>query len=390
MIEVSLEKGSASEIFERLRGGWDDLFSNSSLGPFLSWGWMNSWFENFGDGFAPMVFTARRDGELIGILAMVRSSKSILGVKVERLVMMGSGFGGADYLDVIARDEDKADCTTAFIRFVRGISDVHLIELSDLAEDSETCSLIRKEVRAHGTRLTELEAAICPQIDLSAGWENVLDQSKRKTNFQRRLKSMQRNLGSEFRSVTASSEIEGAFERFNELHSKRWAASGGSELNGHPRLESFHRQAVAALAIAGLIRFDELWIDGRCCASIYGLDDGRTFYYYNAGYDPALKHLSVGLVLLGLSIRAAVERGNSTYDLLRGDEGYKFDWATGSRKLTTFRLSRRTLVADTVGRVDAMAAQIRLAARAVLPERFAEPLANWRRGVRRKQQLSHQ
>ncbi len=393
MIEVLLENGSAREIFDRLKVGWSDLFSRSEESPFLSWAWMSSWFESFGTDLTPMVFTARRDGNLIGILAMVRSSTSVLGFRVDRAAMMGSRFGGADYLDIIAAPEDRAECVNAFLQFLRERTDaVDVLEFGDLASDSETCTLIKRNYAGtvpRDPRLIVLPGELCPQIDLSRGWQYVLDHSKRKSNFRRRLKDLQRMDGFQFRSVTDSQQVDAALDRFLQLHSRRWAASGGSEVSGHPRLISFHRAAVAALAEAGLVRFDELWVEGRCCASVYGFDDGRALYYYNSGYDPDLRHLSVGLVLLGLSIKAAAERRNSTYDLLRGSETYKFDWATGYRELVTLRLSKRRLIADALGRIDDVGMRLTSAAKRALPNRIAEPLANWRRQMKRKHQLSH-
>jgi CelD/BcsL family acetyltransferase involved in cellulose biosynthesis len=132
------------------------------------------------------------------------------------------------------------------------------------------------------------------------------------------------------------------------LHEKRWSKDGGSELSGHPRLVSFQRDLVGALAAAegtGLLRFDELWVEGECRASVYGLERRGTFYYYNSGYDLEWSSFSVGLVLIGLSVEKAIERGNTRYDFLRGDETYKFDWANEKTELVTASLRAGTLPA---------------------------------------------
>lgn len=393
MIEVSIEKGSAGEVLERLRTEWEALFADARVSPFLSWGWVAAWFESFGHGLDPMIMTARRERDLIGILAMVRCNKSVMGIRIHRLAMMGTGFGGADYLDVIARARDKPECLRAFIRFIEDQGYIDQIEFAELARDSETFAILKEVCRAPTSRyprLTIMDSAVCPQLDLSNGWQDVLDQSRRKANFQRRHRALEGRSGFQFRSVTSADQAGDAFERFLELHDKRRAELGGSELSGHPRLVSFQRRAVPLLAQAGLIRFDEVWLEGRCLGSIYGLDDGRSFYYYNAGYDPEFRQMSIGLVLLGLSIRAAAGRGNSSYDLLRGDENYKFDWATSCRELVTLRLSRGTLPARIHDSTESVSAMLYAAARSGLPERIAGPLRGWHRARRRKQQLALQ
>ncbi|MGB5015460.1 MAG: GNAT family N-acetyltransferase, partial [Pyrinomonadaceae bacterium] len=151
---------------------------------------------------------------------------------------------------------------------------------------------------------------------------------------------------------------------------------------------SFQRRVVAELSAAGMIRFDELWLGGECRGSIYGLDDGTTFYYYNSGYDLEFSNLSVGLVLLGLSVQNAVERGVTLYDFLRGDETYKSDWANRRVELINFRISRPTapvLAGEVFG---SGISKLKAAAKAAIPQTVAEPLANWRRSWSRNYQLS--
>jgi CelD/BcsL family acetyltransferase involved in cellulose biosynthesis len=223
---------------------------------------------------------------------------------------------------------------------------------------------------------------------LAEGWESVLTRSKRSDNFKRRLKKLTRSHDLEFRSVTEQSSVDVAFERFLALHEQRWSVAGGSELTGHPRLIEFQRRIVQRLSQAGLVRFDELWVDGRCTSSVYGLDNGRTFYYYNSGYDLSYSNLSVGLVLLGLSIKSAFERGNTLYDFLRGNEEYKFDWATGTEQLVTVSLNGRSV--PVLGREFARQgnASLRDVARSILPARLSETLQSWRRAAKRSHQMS--
>jgi CelD/BcsL family acetyltransferase involved in cellulose biosynthesis len=192
----------------------------------------------------------------------------------------------------------------------------------------------------------------------------------------------------EFRSVTSPVETVEAFERFYRLHEKRWSKTGGSELSGHPRLVSFQRDLAAALAEAALLRFDELWVAGECRASVYGLDDGQTFYYYNSGYDSDWSNYSVGLVLIGLSIKNAIARGNTLYDFLRGDETYKFDWASRRAELKTVSLSRRTASAIAHEGINQAWLGFRNFSKLALPSGLAETLKNRRRAWKRNHELT--
>ena len=391
MNKIVVKINCETTAFEDLRREWQELFSVSVVAPFLSWEWLSAWFKSFGEGKRPHLVTAYRGDRLIGILPMFSVEDRRLGMRIKRLGLVGEGVGGADYLGLIARPEDRSEVLS--VMFERLLSDEgrDAMRFAYVTADSALAAELRRPngiSHERFSRMRETVSATCPQIDLAAGWDTVLQQSKRSSNFKRRLKQIEKLPGYEFRSVTDPAETSEAFERFLSLHQRRWASSGGSELSGHPRLIEFQRRLVPEIATAGLLRFDELWFDGECRGSIYGLDDGGTFYYYNAGYDLDSANLSVGLVLLGISVRAAVTRGVTLYDFLRGDEAYKSDWANSRTELVDVSLHRTARLAfadEGLGR--AMTAAKTFSA-GLLPSQTTEMLKAWRRGWRRNYQFS--
>ncbi len=393
IVEIIIEP----DAFAALRGDWKRLFVVSECAPFLSWEWQTAWFKNFGADRSPFILTVKRETELIGILPLCLQEKKVLGMNLKRLAFIGEANGGADYLDLIAKREDKAEILAAIFEFLKAENSFDVIDLENLASDSETVWFCQNSLRERAVDSIAnqkqpvytgcSDISVCPQIDLSNGWETVLKQSKRADNFKRRLKKLEKTEGFEFRSITSPAEIPEAFERFYYLHEKRWATDGGSELSGHPRLVSFQREVVKNL---NLIRFDELWAEGECRASVYGLDNGKTFYYYNAGYDLDWANRSVGLVLIGLSVKNAIERGNVLYDFLRGDETYKFDWANQKNDLLTVNLSRQTIPAIAYGAINRASRRIRNFSKTALPKDLAEKLKTWKRTRQRNQQLKPQ
>lgn len=380
MSRITVEKIQNLDDFVALRENWQKLFAASDCAPFLSFDWLSVWFKHFGADRSLSILKVTRKNELIGFFPLCLQEKKILGMNLKRLGFIGEANGGADYLDLIAKREDKLEVLAVIFKFLKAESNFDVIELENLSSDSEIVKSCQTDARFS-------EGSVCPQIDLSGGWEAVLKQSRRADNFKRRLKKLEKIEGFEFRSITSPDEISEAFERFFNLHEKRWLESGGSELSGHPRLVSFQREAVLSLANAGLIRFDELWAEGECRASVYGLDDGKSFYYYNSGYDLDWANRSVGLVLIGLSVKNAIERGNSLYDFLRGDENYKFDWANRQTKLVTVNLSRKTISAIAYGAINQASFALRNFSKNALPTEFAEKLKAWKRNWQRNRQL---
>lgn len=388
MSRISIKKAEGEDIFASLDEKWRRLFKNTenSSSPFLAWEWLSTWYKWFGGGKTPYILEIYRENCLIGLMPLCLTEKKVLGMSLKRLGFIGEAQGGADYLDLIAKPEDKREILPAVFDFLKKDNCFEVICLENLSEKSATADFLRN-LEKRSFRGIEETTAICPQIDLKGGWESVLKQSRRASNFKRRLKRLEKMPDFEFRSVTSPPETGAAFERFFRLHEQRWREKGGSELSGHPRLVSFQRDLAARLASSGLLRFEELWAKGECRASVYGLDDGKTFYYYNAGYDLQWSDLSVGLVLIGLSVKNAIERGNTIYDFLRGDETYKFDWANQKTNLIAVTLSRKTLSALAYEKINRTSGALRRLSKSVLPSDWTEKIKIWRRAWKRSRQL---
>jgi CelD/BcsL family acetyltransferase involved in cellulose biosynthesis len=148
---------------------------------------------------------------------------------------------------------------------------------------------------------------------------------------------------------------------------------------GRPALQAFHRDVVVRLAEAGWLRFEEIWAEGACRASIYGIDAGEAYCFYQSGYDPDWAKRSVGLVCLGLSIEEALERGVRRYDFLRGTETYKFDWASGTRETVAMRVAARGIPSTLLLAREGAEAAARAAAHALLPNAAVDLLRRLRR-----------
>ncbi|MFN2501640.1 MAG: GNAT family N-acetyltransferase [Pyrinomonadaceae bacterium] len=386
MHRISIQAVTDPTALADLKLQWQELYTASGGSPFLSWEWQTAWHRSFGADKSPLVLKTYDADRLIGIFPLLTTQKNVLGTNLKRIGFIGEDVGGADYLDVIARPEHVSEVLRSNIEFLYHQNDFDILCLDSLSSDSETSAAlgnVKELLEDPRLHFAQTRGQVCPMIDLDAGWPAVLSQSRRSSNFKRKLKRLQKMSGFEFRSITAASELPAAFEIFLELHEKRWSREGGSELSGHPDLISFHRDVVKSMADTGLLRFDQLWVEGGCRSSSYAFDNGHTLFYYNAGYDPDWAPFSVGMVLTGLSIQSAVERGNRVYDFLRGEEAYKFDWANASRQLVRATLRRNTLPALMSSGIGYLDRTGRKLSGSILPTQTAETLRSWRRRRKR-------
>lgn len=389
-MNLIVEEKSGPHALCDLRDEWQELFNRATAEPFLSWEWAATWQQWIGQQKAVRILCARQNDRLVGILPLSEETQKLNGwpIRIKELSFLGSGYGGADYLDILAESHNQQAVAQSFAEHLKRSEQLDLLEFESISSDSRIIQALKRELPE--TKKLKLEVNpeyVCPQVVLSDGWEATLKSSRRRDNFKRRLKALKAIDGFEYRAINKPVDAVGAFERFCSLHDARWHEHGGSEATGHESLRSFHRELVIRFAEAGLLHFDELWIQGKCIASIYGFNHGLRFYFYNSGYDPAFRNLSPGLVLLGLSIESACQRGIQSYDFLRGEEPYKFDWATSTRETVRIRISNRK------ASVKAFVAnkQLQNAAKnimqSVLPEEAIDRLRNWVRERRRGQKL---
>jgi CelD/BcsL family acetyltransferase involved in cellulose biosynthesis len=123
-----------------------------------------------------------------------------------------------------------------------------------------------------------------------------------------------------------------------ELHDIRWRSRGHLGAFSTRALRDFHAEISRVALAAGWLRLWVLRLDGKPVAALYGFLYRRTFYFYQSGFDPAFAKDSVGLVMLGVAVRAAMDEGIDELDLLHGTERYKAHWATNTRALARFEL----------------------------------------------------
>jgi CelD/BcsL family acetyltransferase involved in cellulose biosynthesis len=66
-----------------------------------------------------------------------------------------------------------------------------------------------------------------------------------------------------------------------------------------------------------------LRVNDEIAAVTYCFQANGRFYLYQHGFNPRFWQYSVGVVVLGLTIRSAIEEGDSEFDMLYGEEPYK-------------------------------------------------------------------
>jgi CelD/BcsL family acetyltransferase involved in cellulose biosynthesis len=324
-----------------LHDEWNELVADSDVdGLFLTHEWSFTWWRRLAEGRRLRVLAVRADGQLVALAPLaVRPPRLDRSPALACLELLGAGEAGSDYLDVIVR-RGYQDAALAVL--APGLArERHLIALSRLRPDAWVANGVAAELVRRGWSVAERADERAPYIPLTGlSFDGYLDGlgAAHRYAFRRRLRSLEREHDVELELVTSEARRPLALRTLMDLHGARWLGRGVSEAFGRAPLVAFHDE-LSRLALArGWLRLYLLRVDGVPVAALYGFRYGGVFWYYQSGFHPAWATRSVGLVTLGLVIRAAIAEGLREFDLGHGEESYKGHWARAARSLRRIEL----------------------------------------------------
>ena len=319
-----------------LAEAWDQLIDDATPGAvFRSGAWLVPWWSHFGAGKELCIYTARRNGRLVGVLPAYRL-RTAFGYRQLRL--MGDGLVGSDYLGVVAGRPDLQAVTEALSRAL--LTEEADLAFEGLTDDEPLITSVKAAARARRLPCAVQPLASCPVVRVPGDFQMWLRGRPHGAGAQlrRRLRWLERQ--SDFRIVMLQDErdIAESLPILWRLHAAAWARRGGSSVElGGAASTRFQWDSALALARRGWARLFLLYVAGAPRAALYGFEQAGWFAYYQSGYDPSWSRRSLGRVILGAALQHAFERGLSEFDFLRGDENYKWLFASKRRYVVRLR-----------------------------------------------------
>jgi CelD/BcsL family acetyltransferase involved in cellulose biosynthesis len=328
--------------------------------------WFSAALASYPEDTSPfLAVLINESGVLKGVAPLVRTGAG------GRAVIRFGGANLGDLFTLLAADgQAERELVSGLGRELGSRRDWGSLVLENVPDGSGWVDALARSGKLAATRLRHRDEVL-PYADLSgASWEDFLASKSR--NFRSQLGRKQRKLERDhdvrYRLVTRAEDLPGALDDFERLHHARWDARGGSQALTE-RSRAFHGCFAAAALERGWLRLWLLEVDGAAVAAWYGWRVGGRYAYYLAGFDGDWGRHSVGLLLQAHTVRAAIEEGADTYDLLLGGEEYKARFADAEVEVRSYTLTRRVSAARVMASAEALA---RSAADRLTPERRAK------------------
>jgi CelD/BcsL family acetyltransferase involved in cellulose biosynthesis len=329
---LTLELVDDDSRFASMAAEWDELLRGSAARTlFLTWEWLYTWWRHLGQGYRLAILAIRENGTLLGIAPFVRRRRWARLSALPTLEFLGTGEVGSDYLDIIARPDSEDRVLDAVADYVaaRRVA----LHFRRFEPSVSLAARLLEKLHVSGWTLAPSPSEICPCIALEGhSWESYLASvgSKRRCNVRRRRRYLEIH-GGRFERVSSPEQLREALPALFRLHLQRWQERGGSQAFHRAGLLSFHEELTQRALARGWLRMFACRLDGELVAVQYGFMYGGRFSDYQAGFDSRAAQLSVGTLGTVLSIQCAIEEGATVFDMLHGDEPYKFLWCREAR-----------------------------------------------------------
>jgi CelD/BcsL family acetyltransferase involved in cellulose biosynthesis len=336
---LSVTLSHSEEDLQSLKDTWQALQDSSDAWSlFNTWQWVTVWWQHYGGPHQLWLVRVYDGDELVGIAPLMLARFNRLGfLGWRQLQFIGTGIY-ACHLDIIARQGMKPAVVNAVLDFLyqhRARWDVFYLE--NIAQESSTGKLLQE---ANANWLVD-HVDRAPYIRLPERFDDFFAKSvssakrTKQRKFMRLLEEQYPGRWSFYR-VEREQDVEPLYSALVQFHQARWEAVGQPGAFGHPGARDFFLDAARRFLACGWLSLYCLEVDGKAAALLLGFQYQRRTYFYSSGLDHQMHHLNLGHIMQQLIIQDIISRGHIEYDLMSGEEPYKYSWGAEDRLDETF------------------------------------------------------
>lgn len=328
--------------FRAARDGWDELLLGSgSDHVFLTHEWLLAWWEVFG-GSHELFILEVKDGEKLLAIAPLMIKKG----PVNKLQFIAHEI--SDYMDFIVAGRARECFEMIFKKIGEQAPRWDWAEFIYLPETSPHIALWKEQIlKTKGAVKRFFHDDVCVEIDLASRGINWLDfeknlPAKRRNDLKRCLKLLNQQGEIEFHKFKDFSRIKDLFQVFVESHKKRWRSKGRDSQFFSGQTLAHYLNLAEKMSGRGWIEVSSLTHKGEPIALAFCYVYAGRYYYYTPAFNPEYARFSPGNLLLKYLIEAAYQDGLEYFDLLRGNEPYKYVWSKAEVRLLRAQIYNAT------------------------------------------------
>jgi CelD/BcsL family acetyltransferase involved in cellulose biosynthesis len=328
------------ERWEAIAPAWEELLTRGAERyPFLRFSMQRAWWSHRGGGEWPIESALRilvdQDGNGIRGIAPFFRSQDLQNPTYQ---LLGS-LEIMDYLGLLYEESHVIDFCETVCAALADLStgEWTRVILPNLHASSPILSPLANAARNRGWQTDQTDLEDCPLIPLPGSWDEYLASLDKKQRHEIRRKLRRAEADHQLTlHISTDGSLQADISVFLSL------------METDPRkaafLTSTMRRQFIELTVAAqqnqMLELAFLEVDGQIAAGFFNFDFLDRTWVYNSGMNPQFASLSPGWVLLAKLIQRSIERHQSAFDFMRGNEDYKFHWGGKAQKLAQITILR--------------------------------------------------
>ncbi len=331
MSGLRIEVVRSPEGLDELRDDWSALLDRAAEDSvFLSYEWIRSWWEAFGEGTGASLYLLAvwAGDELVGIVPLLRDRRRVLGRR--RVGIFFCANNHSNRINLVIAQDCLAECITAIVEhLLRHQRDWDVVQLEPMIRNSPVTEALLAALHHAGVRYGMSTCYCSPFLTLPSSWGVVVDNLstsfrktlRRKINKAKKL----RTVGIDETAIPARVDDAMAIDRHT------WQYANGTGISSRGPNKTFYTTLAHRMAGAGWLRLVFVTLDAKPVCFEYNLLYKNVLYNLKLGYLPEQGHWSPGLFLKHHVLSQMASAGVSEYDFLGLDEPYKLHWTSTVR-----------------------------------------------------------
>lgn len=328
---------------EKITSEWNQLLEKSANNvPFLRHEYLTTWWETLGGGewqSGELYVVAARDqaGELTAIAPLFQT-KNLSGQ--DALMLVGS-FEISDYLDLIVSEDVLPSFVDALLaHFTSADAPAwEVLDLYNLLDDSATLAALEAGAKKLSLNYSLEKLQPSPRISLADNWEEYLMgiQGKQRREIRRKVRRAEGfYVPVEWYFVEDEDKLDQEIDAFLDL----MAIDPEKDAFLTEVMRSQMHQSVHTAFREGWLQLAFLTVGEEKAAAYLNFDYANQIWVYNSGINFKFNELSPGWVLLAYLIEWAIDNGRQYFDMMRGDEIYKYRFGGIDRFVMRAQITR--------------------------------------------------
>ncbi len=323
------------EEFRGLEGEWNLLLEESGADSvFLTFEWVFSWLETLGS--RRRLLLVRGEGkDWRGFFPLCLRERGFPAGKLRIVSFIGDP--ESDRCDFLIAG-NRGAALTAFLDYCRTRPfGADFLSLKQIPGDSPSARVLKRLLPGSGLRYRYRVCDRAPVVVLPRTWGEYLGSLS--PSFRKKLRKY--FLAAEQRGGARLEErpfSPRAWETILGISRRSPKQKRGIAFFSPPGREEFARLLLERFSAAGRLGLSFLLLDNRPIAYDLGFRYRGKSWSYESSFDRERAADNPGHLLLALMIQAAINRGEREFDLLRGEEDYKFNWTGRYREHLEFTI----------------------------------------------------